>query len=165
MAVEPPYLGHSMLQNSEDSYLNIFKILWFALLGSQVVYGSLLPTIVGNYQPLELNLIMAAIFGLAGISMCILAYIISHWIFSKARQQLIKDYGSRPHYETSLLAPYFQTGFILRLAMIESCALLGFGLAVLHKRVELYYPFAALSMGLFVINFPSKEKIKNTFKS
>lgn len=153
-----------MLQSSQNLGPKVMKIIWAALLGSQILYGSLLPTIIQENEPQELNIPIVIALSVMALLMCILAFVISKWIFKMAKNQILKDHGERPNYSMETLIPYYQTGFILRLAMIESCALMGFALAVMHKRMELYYPFVALSVGLYLMNFPTEEKVRSALK-
>lgn len=153
-----------MLQSPQNFGPKVLQIVWAALLGSQIVYGVVLPQAIRDNEPREYQ--MPYVFGLStlGVLAPIVGYFIYKWFLAQAKRDLIEKYGQRPNYDISTLAAYYNTPYIFRMALTETCAIAGFGLSFIHMRTELYYPFAALTLGIFLLNFPTEEKIKNAFK-
>lgn len=153
-----------MYQSSQKMSLKTLTIIWGALMASQVIYGIALQTIVKDQEPQELQIPMVAALSMMAVVMCVLSFFLPKFILNQLKKDQFKNPGDNQRASISQLIQVYSSPFIIRLAMLESCALFGFALAFIHKRIELFLPFATLSIGLFILNFPTEEKVRNAFK-
>jgi hypothetical protein len=136
------------LKGEYMSYLNrqptkptlmLLKIIWGALLFSQVLYTFALFRFAGQNESASVpNPDLVPVLGSVAAFMLLMS------IFWPRK-------------------PHFMTPFILRLAMLESVAVLGFALAFLSSDASLFLPFVSVSVAGFFINFPAAEKVKALF--
>ena len=150
-----------MQANEQISPMQTGKILWGALLMSQVMYTVALfistKPVEGEIAS-ETNPMYLPIFCSAALLCLGLGIFLPRFLLSSEKNK---------HHTSSLeqKVKAFMPAFILRLAMFEAIALCGFGLAFLSRDFKLYLPFVAVSAAAFLMNFPSEDKVKNAFSS
>jgi len=156
-----------MQQLNQKTNLTTFKAIWFALFTSNFLYGFCLYfTILKNPdQNQEVNPLLTPVFGGMALVLLGLSFFLPKFILNEAKKNMA---GKQAHVDIrnmdiESLMIHFQTFFILRLALLESVALFGFSLGFLNKNMELFYPFVAVTMIGFLLNFPNEEKIRNAF--
>jgi hypothetical protein len=153
-----------MNQNLPKRDPRILKIIWGALILSQFIYGFALTRVTKDWEPQELNMPMTGAFSMLAILMCGLSFFIPKILINNAKKNLIKNQNDLQGMNLEVLVYHLAAAYVIRLALLESCALFGFIMAFMHKRIDLFFPFAALSITFFLINFPSEEKIRNAFR-
>ena len=61
------------------------------------------------------------------------------------------------------MSAMYLTPMIVRLALFEGAAVMGFMLAFLSHDINYYLIPLVINVGLFAMNFPSDQKVKNAF--
>ena len=136
----------------------ILKILWGALLASHFIYVFVLYTLNQNYEGekgLE-NPMMLPIMASAAI----FAYAAGFFLFKHLLGGEKKKMLNRSQDE---MATLYLTPMILRLALFEGAAIMGFMLAFISHDINYYLPPLILNVGLFAMNFPSEQRVKDAF--
>jgi hypothetical protein len=135
------------------------RIIWGALLGSHFLYGLGLYVIIKQSEgPIdEMSPVLLPIVSSIGMVIFFAAIYLPKFFLKNEKKQI----PSNSKLED--LIPKFIAPFVIRLALFEAVALLGFGLAFLSKDMQFYYPFAAVSLVAYILNFPTEEKIKKAF--
>lgn len=154
-----------MNQNQLNTNPQSIKIIWGALLASHFFYGVALVIVLKEQAPQELQIPIVAALSMMAVMMCILSFVLPRMLINQIKKDKFKNSSDLHTANLSALVQLYLTPFIIKLALLESGALFGFALAFMHKRIELFFPFAMLSIGIFLMNFPSEAKIKAAFKS
>lgn len=147
--------------------LSTLKIIWAALLASHFFYGFALNFLVSNtVAPTEVIPYIVPILSVLGIVIFAVAILLPRFFLARRKVQLLEEFKSVElrNIDFDELIMSFSPPYVIRLALFEGVAIIGFGLGFLFKNMEYYYPFAALSVGAYFFNFPSEENIKDSFK-
>jgi len=137
-------------------------ILWTILFISQFFYAVVLETVLKSPEsetqilPLSDSPIVLAL-GILSIATLTLAWLIPKMIWKTS----VKNLPSTAPNESDLLEGFF-TGFVLRLALLESVCLYGFIAGFLQQQPSLILPFLGASAAGFVANFPNRTFIRKT---
>ena len=103
-------------------------------------------------NPLVLGLILTSVVAM------VLSWFIPKTLWKTAAQKLpTTDSTSEP-----VLLEAFMTGYIVRLALLESVCFYGFALAFLQKQPRLFLPFLGASVLGFIMNFPSRDLVRKS---
>ena len=135
------------------------KIIWASLLGSLGIYAFVLLTVSKNWaepSPIELDPITLALIGGAIVSSFASAFVL---------KIQTKNIPKNIELTFEKKIQHFHPAYIASLAFTESIAIMGFVLAFTKQNPSLYWPFASAAVGLFILKFPSEEKINNYFKT
>lgn len=134
------------------------KILWGALLVSHFIYAFVLYTVNQSYEgEKELaNPMMLPV--MASLALC--AYAAGFFLFNTLVTAQKKKFQNPTVDE---LATMYLAPMIIRLALFEAAAMMGFVLAFKSHDINYFLPPLCINILLFVMNFPSEEKIKNAF--
>ena len=139
--------------------LATLRIIWGALLGSHFLYGLGLYVIIKQSAGAteEVSPGLLPIICSIGIVLFFAAIYLPRFFLKKEK----KHVPSNSRIED--LIPKFIAPFVIRLALFEAVALMGFCLAFMTKEMQFYYPFAAVSIVAYILNFPTEEKIQKAF--
>jgi uncharacterized membrane protein len=138
-------------------------ILWTILFISQFFYAAVLESVVKTPEPdpqtlsiLESPVIIALAVMATGT--LAIAWMIPKLLWKQASKKLPP---AEKLAESDLLEGFF-TGFVVRLALLESVCLYGFVAGFLQKQPSLILPFLGASVAGFVVNFPNRTFIRKT---
>jgi len=137
-------------------------ILWSILFISQFFYAAVLETVVKTPEaahaatPLSESPVILAI-GIMSAGTLLLAWFVPKLLWKDAARKLPPT-GTD---ESDLLEGFF-TGFVVRLALLESVCLYGFVAGFLQKQPSLILPFLGASAAGFVVNFPNRTLIRKS---
>jgi hypothetical protein len=148
------------LQNNNQSPSMILKIIWGALLASHFIYAYVLYTLNEIHEG-EKGLedpTMLPIMASAAICAYALGFFLYKKLLTPVKQKLRNP--SQDEMATSYLTP-----MVVRLALFEGAAIMGFFLAFLSHDINYYLPPLLLNVGLFAMNFPSEQRVKDAFLS
>jgi hypothetical protein len=151
-----------MLQPQKNPPLTKFvvcRIIWAALLGSQMMYFVVAYSLM-NIQPMQDDLILKILPIFASIAL-ILSVIVPRLIWKISAKKMTKPMMAN---NEDVLAGGFLTGFIIRLALLESVALMGLGLFLFTGELKMMIPYSSVSILGFFINFPTKSKMIDSLK-
>lgn len=129
---------------------------------SQFFYAAVLETVVKAPEttpaaiPITESPVVLAIGALSAGTL-LLAWFVPKLLWKDASKKLPPTGGD----ENDLLEGFF-TGFVVRLALLESVCLYGFVAGFLQKQPSLILPFLGASAAGFVINFPNRTFIRKT---
>lgn len=148
-----------MQNNPQVSPYQTLKIIWGALLGSHFMYAFVLFTVTKDFEgekglpnPMFLPLMAAAALVAWGMGFFLFNYFIN--AEKKKKALLTKEQ----------MASLYFTPMILRLALFEAAAIFGFALAFLSHDFNYFIPGFVINVLLFALNFPSEQKVMDTFK-
>ncbi len=144
-----------------DKVINLLtlRIFWGALLASHFLYAYVLTILIGQdgQPPAEATPSLIPIVSSMGIALYGVSMFLPRYMLNNKRKKLTS-------FNLKDLTKSFTVPFLIRLITFESMMLLGFMLAFMQRRMELFAPFAILSFVSFIIFFPTEEKIKASFK-
>ncbi len=146
-------------QNTPSNQILRAKIIWGALLFSQVIYGFLAFTTAQGYTPSEgetltpfhQNILFKPLAFFALVTF-VLSFVIPKFIFKTTNPQ------SKNENTNFSITPYF-TPCILLLALLESVALCGFVISFMTHDFQAYPSFAVFSVIGFLASFPNQENL------
>ena len=143
------------------------KIIWFALLATHFLYAlRLFMRPVQEYFPAErVNPQLIPILSSLAIVVMIVAIFIPRFRFNKEKKKFLEVVGPDElrSIKLEILISVFANPFILRHSLFQTVALFGFFLGMTQNNINLFYPFALVSIVAYVINFPTEEKIRAAF--
>jgi hypothetical protein len=156
-----------MHQNQPMKILNL-RIIWTALLGSQLIYGFVLIFLISQNDtpPESVNQFLLPMFSSVAIILFFAAIYLQRFLLKEAKKQLQAKTGELVLSKLNIedLIQFYTAPFIVRLALFEAVALFGFSLGFLNKDINFYIPFVTASMVAYFFNFPTEEKTRNAFK-
>ncbi len=157
-----------MQTQKQQINLVTLKILWGALLASHFLYGFGISFLIreNTIQTETISPMLLPILSSMGIILFFGAIFIQRFFLQIAKKQLGIKFGAVDLSKLDIedLISSFIAPFVVRLALFEAIAILGFILAFLNKDMKFFIPFATLSIVAYFFNFPSEEKIRNAFK-
>jgi hypothetical protein len=134
--------------------LMVCRIIWAALLAGQIMYFGVVYSMM-SIQPQSDNLILKILPIIASVAL-ILSVLVPRFIWKNFAKKLTKPIMTNSE---DKLVESFLTGFIIRLALLESVALMGLALFLLSGDIKMMIPYSSVSILGFLINFPNKQKI------
>ena len=139
--------------------LMTLKIIWAALLGSHFMYGFALKFLIGQNtsEPMVMDPLIISVLSSFALILFYAAIFLPRYFLRNEKKQL------QSQNSIEVLLPKFFAPFIIRLAMFEAGALIGFCLAFMNMNIQYFYPFASISLVAYFLNFPTEEKIKEAF--
>jgi F0F1-type ATP synthase membrane subunit c/vacuolar-type H+-ATPase subunit K len=138
----------------------ILKILWGALLASHFMYLFVLYTVNQSYEGekgLEEPMLLPV---MASGALCAWAagfFLYKHFLATEKKKV------RNPSQDE--MASIYLTPMIVRLALFEAAAIMGFVPAFLSHDINYFLPPLLINIGLFAMNFPSEQRIKDAFLS
>ena len=144
-----------MTPQGSNSGLNIFIILWAAILWSCVVFvGVATFQVKGPFFSLDAFLNEGPIsfyYILIALTLFVSAFKIPNIMFKGTRVE--------PGTPMEDLEKKYFVPFVVRIALFEACTLLGFALSITTQK-NLVLPFFILSIIGFLMNIPSRNKVR-----
>jgi hypothetical protein len=133
------------------------KIIWGALLSSHFMYVYVLRMVIeiDSEKGLENPILLPALSSAA-----LMTYALGFFL-PKILLNNEKKAGTNLSQED--MANKFLVPMIIRLALFEGAALMGFGLSFIAKEYSYYLVLLSVNVVLFLLNFPSDQKIKDAF--
>jgi hypothetical protein len=157
-----------MTATARPATLTVVKIVWTGLFFSQFMYAFVLFTQFAARWPDSSPQIFPDFhetfqMALSSVAVVVVfvAFKLPNFLASKLRapgtDAVIIDENADPEIEPPLSNELF-AAFIVRLALIESICLYGFALAITKHAPKMILPFLALSVILYLKNFPANSK-------
>lgn len=149
------------------STVRVMKVTWGALLAAMVLYIAIgflmfprvlplrLDTLADFSDPMKIPFILTSLMSLA------MAAVLPKLLLTA----VVKKRASRKPLEMPEMAQIFFMPLIARLALLESVTFYGFVLVQVHRDPVQILPFALATFGGFLLNFPSEQKISETFQN
>ncbi|MFZ4714176.1 MAG: hypothetical protein ACOYL6_10705 [Bacteriovoracaceae bacterium] len=152
-----------MLQPQQKAPLNLMaiRLFWGGLLSSQAIYLLVLTFAAPKEAVGEADLFLKVIPSLATVFL-MMGVFVPRILWKKMGQKI--NHATISNLPEVELVMTFFPAFIIRLALFEGIAVLGFALSFMSGRVDYYYAFVSLSAFCFLMNFPTKEKIITCLK-
>lgn len=164
-------------QNSQLPQLKVATILWAAILASQGAYVFLAFDAAksagvsrSSEDPSAGNL--SLILSLVAVGLTLLSWFLPKFIAKQALMNRhrtgglwaglsVEQVGSRA--ALAELASIFSGPFVLRLALLEGVAIVGFVLAFMTRVPQMGFPYFAVAAALVAYNFPSEKNVRSYF--
>lgn len=147
--------------------LTKLRMLWFALLFSHLMYGMVLIYVIqqNNNPPSGISPVVISAVTTLAVLVFFAAIYLPRFILNAVKENLRKRSGGTDISYTKIedLMILFAPGFIIRLALFEAVAMLGFVMAFMQKDIDFFIPFATASVFAYFLNYPSEEKVKKVF--
>lgn len=137
-------------------------ILWTILFVTQFFYAAALESVIQapegtpSWSSLGESPVILAL-GILSAGTLALSWLVPKFIWKESAKKLPAT-GAK---DSELLEGFF-TGFVVRLALLESVCLYGFVAGFLQKQPSLILPFLGASVAGFVVNFPNRTFIRKT---
>jgi hypothetical protein len=137
------------MQNNNTQLLMVPRMLWGVLCLSTVMYY----VVAGQRQipPAGDNPLFLPFAGIAVLNL-VIAYVLSDFIFKNGAEKI------EGPIELKKIIPFYLPSLLFKLALAESCSVLGLVLA-LQSGIQSYYPFWVGSLIVMLPAFPIEEKI------
>jgi hypothetical protein len=149
------------------STLRVMKVIWGALLASVTLYIAIGFLMFPRELPLRLDTLadfsdpMKIPFALTSLMSLAMSAVLPKILLTA----VVKKRAPRKPLEMPEMAQFFFVPLIIRLALLESVTLYGFVLVQIHRDPVQIFPFALVTLGGFLLSFPSEQKITETFRS
>jgi len=158
MSVNPPPF------KNQESGMSLFLILWAALFFGSVMYLPIGFSIIKNsaleHRMIDLSNLQGVLTLSISIVLGVLSFVIPSFLLNSQKRDLQKS-SKTPEFQE--LKSRFFAPFIIRIALSDSIAVLGFMNAVMSHDYYRMVPNLALSTFCFLMAFPSEAKIKDAF--